>query len=118
MHKLVPRNIPGSPPGGKRPIVFGVCLFSGLLWCCVSYDAYAEAIKVLGIHWWGILTAHGKVSSVDYLGQLGKEDGIIQKAARRARRVIIMAVSNRIRQKSCLRAPALLMLQDTFRSGS
>lgn len=32
MQKLVPRNSPGSPPGGKCPIVFGVC---SVVWIAV-----------------------------------------------------------------------------------
>ena len=32
MQKLVPRNSPGSPPGGKHPIVFGV---RPVWWCAV-----------------------------------------------------------------------------------
>lgn len=44
------------------------------------------------------------------MGQLGKEDGMIQKAARRARRVIIMAVNKTIRQRRCLRDPTLFVL--------
>ena len=60
-------------------------LFGGVPWCYIHYDAYAEAIKALGPNWWGILTAHGKVRDVYYLGQLGNEDGIMQKASERAR---------------------------------
>ena len=50
----------------------------------------------------------------DYLGHLGKEEGIMQKDSKRARRVIITAVTNRIRQGRCLRVSVLLMLRDGF----